>query len=98
EVTRPAPRLGEHSQEVFDTLAQYRRSPAPMDPDADPRPLAGLKVLDLGSFLAGPMAPMLMADLGAEVIKIEPVVGDRLRWKPSYWEACSRGKRDLAVD
>ncbi len=98
EVTRPAPRLGEHSEEVLGTLAQHLRSPAPVDPAADPRPLAGLKVLDLGSFLAGPMAPMLMADLGAEVIKIEPVVGDRLRWKPSYWEACSRGKRDLAVD
>ncbi|MEE2057217.1 CoA transferase [Rhodococcus artemisiae] len=98
-VTRPAPLLGEHTDEVF---AELGSSPAAnvIRPDdaVDPRPLAGLKVLDLGSFLAGPMAPMLMADLGAEVIKVEPVVGDRLRYKPSYWEACSRNKRSLAVD
>jgi crotonobetainyl-CoA:carnitine CoA-transferase CaiB-like acyl-CoA transferase len=83
-------------------FAELGSSPAAdvIRPDdvVDPRPLAGLKVLDLGSFLAGPMAPMLMADLGAEVIKVEPVVGDRLRYKPSYWEACSRNKRSLAVD
>ena len=98
-VTRPAPLLGEHTDEVFAELESSRTgSEIPADEPADPRPLAGLKVLDLGSFLAGPMAPMLMADLGAEVIKVEPVVGDRLRYKPSYWEACSRNKRSLAVD
>ncbi len=98
-VTRPAPLLGEHTDEVFTELGSLRAAGSGVaDEAADPRPLAGLKVLDLGSFLAGPMAPMLMADLGAEVIKVEPVVGDRLRYKPSYWEACSRNKRSLAVD
>ncbi len=98
-VTRPAPLLGEHTDEVFAELESSRAdSDVRADEPADPRPLAGLKVLDLGSFLAGPMAPMLMADLGAEVIKVEPVVGDRLRYKPAYWEACSRNKRSLAVD
>ncbi|MFD5810243.1 CoA transferase [Rhodococcus aetherivorans] len=98
-VTRPAPLLGEHTEEVFAELESSRTVPGVRaEEGADSRPLAGLKILDLGSFLAGPMAPMLMADLGAEVIKVEPVVGDRLRYKPSYWEACSRNKRSLAVD
>lgn len=98
-VTRPAPLLGEHTDEVFAELGSLRVAGGTGPEEAaDPRPLAGLKILDLGSFLAGPMAPMLMADLGAEVIKVEPVVGDRLRYKPSYWEACSRNKRSLAVD
>ena len=39
-------------------------------------PLAGVVVLDLGQYLAGPYAPMLLADLGAEVIKVEPVTGN----------------------
>ncbi|MGN5238592.1 CoA transferase [Rhodococcus sp. SJ-3] len=98
-VTRPAPLLGEHTDEVLAELGSLCAAVGDGSKDiGDPRPLAGLKVLDLGSFLAGPMAPMLMADLGAEVIKVEPVVGDRLRYKPSYWEACSRNKRSLAVD
>ncbi|MFF3573302.1 CoA transferase [Nocardia jiangxiensis] len=95
-VRAPAPTLGQHTDEVFGTLIP--RAVSTTVTDLPRLPLAGLKVLDLGSFLAGPMAPMLLADLGADVVKIEPVEGDRVRWKPIFWEACSRNKRSLAVD
>jgi crotonobetainyl-CoA:carnitine CoA-transferase CaiB-like acyl-CoA transferase len=46
-------------------------------------PLEGFKVLDFGQFLSSPTAPMLMAHLGAEVIKIEPTTGDGMRATPT---------------
>ncbi|MEA3049088.1 MAG: hypothetical protein QOG84_924 [Sphingomonadales bacterium] len=67
------------------------------------KPLAGLKVLELARILAGPWAGQLLADLGAEVVKVErPGVGDDTRhWGPpfaadgaaAYFHACNRGKR-----
>lgn len=73
------------------------------------KPLAGLKVLELARILAGPWAGQLLADLGAEVIKVErPEVGDDTRhWGPpfvekdgsaAYFHGCNRGKRSLAID
>jgi crotonobetainyl-CoA:carnitine CoA-transferase CaiB-like acyl-CoA transferase len=64
-----------------------------------PGPLEGIRVIDFGQFLAGPFAPMLLADLGADVIKVEPTVGDRMRTGvPGSFMGCQRGKRDIAVD
>lgn len=60
--------------------------------------LQGLKVVDCGAFLAGPLAPMLLADLGAEVIKVEPVNGDPMRVAEWPFNACQRGKRSLALN
>jgi formyl-CoA transferase len=66
--------------------------------------LEGLKVIDLASFLAAPGAATLMADYGAEVIKIEPSGGDgyrRLRgnWKTDYnWQLTSRNKLGMSID
>ena len=46
-----------------------------------PKPLAGVKVVDIANFLAGPIASMFLADFGAEVIKVErPETGDELRF------------------
>ena len=42
-------------------------------------PLAGLRVLDFGQYVAGPFATMLLADLGAYVVKVEPPAGDEWR-------------------
>jgi len=53
-------------------------------------PLTGLRVLDLSAYIAGPYGCSLMADQGAEVIKIEPPAGDNLRKYPSTLEAESR--------
>jgi crotonobetainyl-CoA:carnitine CoA-transferase CaiB-like acyl-CoA transferase len=72
------------------------------------QPLAGLKVLELARILAGPWAGQLLADLGAQVIKVErPGVGDDTRhWGPpfaadgaaAYFHACNRGKSSVAID
>jgi len=48
-------------------------------PPSPPLPLAGLKLLELGHYIAGPFATRLLADLGAEVIKVEPPEGDPIR-------------------
>ncbi len=76
-------------------------------------PLAGLKVLELARILAGPWAGQVLADLGAEVIKVERTgAGDDTRgWGPpfiegeagepldsAYYHSCNRGKRSIAVD
>ncbi len=64
-----------------------------------PGPLEGLRVLDFGQFLAGPFGPMLLADLGADVIKIEPTRGDGMRGTVvGSFMGCQRGKRDIAID
>ena len=75
------------------------------------RPLEGLKVLDLSRVLAGPWCTQLLAELGAEVIKIErPGAGDDTRhWGPpwhgegdrrvaAYFLSCNRGKKSAAID
>jgi hypothetical protein len=68
-------------------------------------PLDGVKVLDLCSYLAGPYGCTLLADLGADVIKIESPQGDMLRQFPStlagdsrFFVGTNRGKRALALD
>jgi crotonobetainyl-CoA:carnitine CoA-transferase CaiB-like acyl-CoA transferase len=61
-------------------------------------PLSGVVVLDLGQYLAGPYGAMLLADLGAEVIKVEPVRGDSMRFAGMAFLGCQRGKLDIAVD
>lgn len=66
--------------------------------------LNGIKVVDLGSFLAAPAAATVMADFGAEVIKVEPPEGDGLRRLLAgapvdyFWLLTSRSKRSLALD
>jgi crotonobetainyl-CoA:carnitine CoA-transferase CaiB-like acyl-CoA transferase len=57
----------------------------------------GLKVLDVTQGLAGPMASMLLADFGAEVLKLEPPGGDRFAEKPGY-QMWNRGKRRATLD
>ena len=53
-------------------------------------PLSGVKVLDLSAYIAGPYGCAVLADQGAEVIKIEPPTGDNLRNYPSTMEDESR--------
>jgi len=72
------------------------------------KPLAGLKVVELARILAGPWAGQLLADLGADVVKVErPGAGDDTRgWGPpfaadgsaAYFHSCNRGKTSVAID
>jgi len=66
-------------------------------------PLVGVKVLDLSRLVAGNTLTMVLADMGADVLKVEPLAGDTLRdWKVSgistAWKAYSRNKRSLCLD
>ncbi|HCM49779.1 MAG: CoA transferase [Citromicrobium sp.] len=79
----------------------------PRNPNA---PLAGLKVLELARVLAGPWVGQTLADLGADVIKVESPEGDGTRqWGPpwvehdgeraaAYYHACNRGKRSIVAN
>jgi crotonobetainyl-CoA:carnitine CoA-transferase CaiB-like acyl-CoA transferase len=68
-------------------------------------PLDGLRVLDYGQYVASPFATMLLADLGADVVKVEPPHGDQWRrydpfadGESRYFYALNRGKRSVALD
>jgi formyl-CoA transferase len=82
-----------------------------VEPPRVNKPLEGVRVLDLSRVLAGPWATQLLADLGADVIKVErPAEGDDTRhWGPpwlehegekvaAYFLAANRGKRSVAID
>jgi crotonobetainyl-CoA:carnitine CoA-transferase CaiB-like acyl-CoA transferase len=60
--------------------------------------LEGIKILDLGNFLAGPFGPMLLGDLGATVYKLESPQGDQMRPVTQPFNGCQRGKLDVVVD
>jgi crotonobetainyl-CoA:carnitine CoA-transferase CaiB-like acyl-CoA transferase len=60
--------------------------------------LENVNVLDFGIYFAGPYGPRLLADLGANVIKLETIEGDSLRPSTRPFNAAARGKRSLAVD
>ncbi len=62
-------------------------------------PLAGVCILEVGTMLAGPFATMMLADLGAQVTKIEPAGGDISRQvSDSYFASLNRGKRSVCLD
>jgi crotonobetainyl-CoA:carnitine CoA-transferase CaiB-like acyl-CoA transferase len=98
---RPAPRVGEHNGSViFDKLGDAAR-PAPRG-DHDAPPLTGVTVLEFGSMFAGPYGATLLADLGARVIKVEPLEGDNIRNLVAFPEAGGakvlQGKESVAID
>jgi crotonobetainyl-CoA:carnitine CoA-transferase CaiB-like acyl-CoA transferase len=73
---------------------------------AAPGPLAGLRILDISTVIAGPFASTLLADLGADVLKVEmPVIGDALRRLAPHkdgvalwWKVTNRNKRGITLD
>lgn len=98
---RPAPRLGEHNDALTAAdpvkSAPAAAAAAPSDP-----PLTGVTVLEFGSMFAGPYGATLLADLGARVIKVEPLEGDNIRNLVAFPEAGGakvlQGKESVAID
>jgi 2-methylfumaryl-CoA isomerase len=70
------------------------------------KPLSGLRVIEVATFVAGPLGGMTLAQLGADVIRIDPLGGaaDYTRWPVAasgtslYWAGLNKGKRSMAAD
>ena len=77
-----------------------RASPAPRKDvrRGAPAPLSGFKVVDFGTYVAGPFSSALLADLGADVIKVELLTGDPNRNVFRSFTSANRGKRSIAID
>jgi crotonobetainyl-CoA:carnitine CoA-transferase CaiB-like acyl-CoA transferase len=103
-VQGPAPRPGEHTDEVLaearsgDATVGWAAGPATATVDALPRgPLDGIRVLDLGLGVAGPWGPKVLADLGADVVKVHAL-------HDTFWAGThmglgtNRGKRSISLN
>jgi crotonobetainyl-CoA:carnitine CoA-transferase CaiB-like acyl-CoA transferase len=96
--TQPAPSLGEHNGRLAELIDG---PPKGLGLSAGARlsaPLEGLRVIDFSGFYATAFGARLLSDLGADVIKVEPIGGDQMRPLPDLFEGAQRGKRNLAVD
>jgi crotonobetainyl-CoA:carnitine CoA-transferase CaiB-like acyl-CoA transferase len=100
EVRGPAPREGEHTTEVLGTMAGWPEPPPRKAAGSiDTRPLlGGVRILDLGAYYAGPYSSRLLADLGADVVKVEPLLGDQLRGIERPFFSAQAGKRAIAAN
>lgn len=111
-VRGPAPRLGQHAEQLNSMLGSEVHQPAGGDdvwsatrsdapvPEFGRPPLVGIRVLEIANVIAGPMAGRFLADLGAEVVKLEsPEGGDiaRRNGSPAFL-ALNAGKQGIAVD
>jgi crotonobetainyl-CoA:carnitine CoA-transferase CaiB-like acyl-CoA transferase len=95
-VRGPAPELTTD----LGNAVQVDRWPVPTA-SAGPRTeplLAGIRILDFGAYYAGPYSSRLLADLGADVVKVEPVGGDPLRGLARPFRSAQAGKRSLAAN
>ncbi len=99
-VRGPAPRAGEHTEAVKAELKARGTVPAQAKPAGKPlrHAMEGIRILDFGAYFAGPYAAKLLGDLGAEVIKIEPLIGDPMRGVEGPLRMAQRGKRSIALD
>jgi crotonobetainyl-CoA:carnitine CoA-transferase CaiB-like acyl-CoA transferase len=99
-VEAPAPAVGQHTEPVLADLAGWPTpdplAPAPA-PDTAPL-LDGVKILDVGAYYAGPYSSRLLADLGADVIKVEPLLGDQLRGIERPFYSAQAKKRAMAAN
>jgi crotonobetainyl-CoA:carnitine CoA-transferase CaiB-like acyl-CoA transferase len=93
-VSTPAPRLGQDNGNVARHTPRPSRGDAPLPPHV----LDGVRVLDLSAYIAGSLCPMVLADWGADVVKIEGPDGDPFRSFGFGFLGWNRGKRSVAVD
>ena len=83
---------------TVDPAGDGRTSARPAGDEPAAGLLSGVRVLDLSAYLAGPAAALVLAELGADVVKVEPVTGDVHRGMEPMFAAGQRGKRALALD
>ena len=97
----PAPALGEHDEVIRAAIGAPVTGPGD-DPGPTDPPLAGITVVELGTFYAAPFGTTLLADLGARVIKLEQLDGDPIRHIMPFPEVGGikvlQGKESVAVD
>ncbi len=72
--------------------------PAPPPPGSQAQVLSGLRVVEIGQYVAAPLAATIFADLGAHVVKVERPGGDPLRADPARFAAWNRGKETVELD
>ncbi len=108
DLTRSAPTLDQHRSEILALAAAATSAPAAVSassaaaPGGTGLPLAGVTILELATLFAGPHGTTMLTDLGARVIKVEPLVGDMIRRILPFPESggfkVMQGKESIAVD
>ncbi|WP_269750127.1 CaiB/BaiF CoA transferase family protein [Rhodococcus sp. BH4] len=98
---RSAPRLGEYQTEIAKSSPQKVDTPTAPESGSG-LPLAGVTILEVGSMFAGPYGTTLLTDMGARVVKIEPLGGDLIRGLVPFPEAggakVMQGKESITLD
>ncbi|WP_277370354.1 CaiB/BaiF CoA transferase family protein [Rhodococcus rhodochrous] len=97
-VPTPAPTVGEHTARAGEITRSALWAPKPDRGAAVSTPLQGVKILDFSSYFATGFGARLLSDLGADVIKVEPLIGDQMRPLGDLFEGANRGKRNIALD
>lgn len=94
----PAPSLDQDGERIRRDGWQGPRAPVSSEQIEVETPLKGLRIIEFSTFFAASFAGRLLADLGAAVIKVEPVNGDPMRPLMDMFEGSQGGKRALAID
>lgn len=99
-IRHSAPRLGEHRIEdvLADAPAPRSAGSVPPSEQAPKLPLSGVRVVDLSSFIAGPVISRHLAMLGADVVKVESPTGDPFRAIGPAFSNWNHGKRSICLD
>jgi len=95
---RPASIPGADTAAVLAEAAGSARASHAPSRDGPRACLEGIRVLDLSNFIAGPFCPLLLAELGADVVKVEAPGGDPFRFQLFGFVGWNRGKRSLVLD
>jgi crotonobetainyl-CoA:carnitine CoA-transferase CaiB-like acyl-CoA transferase len=93
-----APTVGQHDDQWRTALSARVRASAADGGEDGSYLLQGLRVLDAGAYYAGPFSSRLLADLGADVIKLETTLGDQLRGIQRPFRSASAGKRAISLN